>query len=210
MDRRRSDARTSRANARRARTGQRASGSPKPPPPDLAELRQGRDHGELMLYDPNAAFNYQSEQVRYLKAVDLAPDAMRPETGGYRIASAGRSTAGYWTPGAVRVYCQCGGTPDPYGTILEFDIESGVHDLTLRTEQEVTLMLWRSAPDCDFAGADLVPVATLTPEAGVASLAISIAANPYYSFQVGDGYNLAFACVKVVNLEPQATILQLL
>ena len=210
MDRQRSTKKSAKRGAAVRRGQRRRSGERPKPGAILPELTAGRDHGQVMLYDPNAAYNYKSEMARYEKAIALTPEVMRPDVGGYRVPSAGRSDRGYWSPGAVRVYCQCGGTSDPYGTILQFDIGPGLHTLVVQSADPVTLMRWSSEPNCEFTDPELVPVATATPESGAATFSLNVTGTPFYSFQTGSGYSLAFRCARVINLEPDTTIIQLL
>jgi hypothetical protein len=195
-----------RSNARRARTVNRVSGTGSSKPRDpLAALYAGREQGQLMLYDPNAEQRYKSEEQRYNAAIALSPDVMRPDGGGYRLSSGGRSTKGYWSPGAVRLYCPC--STERYGKVLEFDMGSEDHELVIQTPSEITLLKWTNAPNCEFSDPGFEPIGTQSPGSGST---VRFTVNPpgFYSLEVAGGCVSYFACLEIVNLEPAATIIR--
>lgn len=198
-----------RSRQRSSRTGSRQSRSE---PHPLADLQQGRQHGESMLYDPNQNFNYKAQEIRYSKAAGQSGEVMRPDSGGFRVPSSGRSTAGYWSPGAVRIYCDCqGGGAEPYGRILQLAIAAVPHTLVLQTSSEVTLLRWITPPSCDFTGADFEPVAFAGPDDNdVVTFEITPVGNPYYSFETLGGCSSEIMCARVMDLEPNSTILKLM
>lgn len=193
------------ASAKRQRSSQRVSGGAKARARPLAELYAGRDQGEAMLYDPNATQRYKSEEVRYQAAIALTPEVMRNgDSGGYRVASSGRSTAGYWSPGVVRLYCPCAGEAE--GKILELDLGGASHDLVIRTSGDITLMRWTNAPNCEFSDPGLEPLGTLTPDDG--TVRFSVPPVGFYSLEQGGGCVVVTPCMRIVNLDPAATIIQ--
>jgi hypothetical protein len=195
-----------RSNARRARTGNRVSGTGSSKARDpLANLYAGRDQGQVMLYDPNAAQRYKSEEQRYNAAITLSPGVMRPDSGGYRLSSSGRSNKGYWSPGAVRLYCPC--SDDRYGKILELDMGGENHELVIQTPGEVTLMRWTSAPNCEFSEPDLEPIEAQSPGDGD-TVRFTVTPPGFYSLEIAGGCETYFACMEIVNLEPAATIIR--
>lgn len=213
----RSSKRNARANSKRRQNDRDRSATGRKPEVLLAGLKQGREHGAAMLYDPNQEYNYKSGEERYQRAIAISPQAMLQPGGLWRVPAQGDSDRGYWTAGPVKLWCHCDALPD-YGRIIEIpefetDLAIAVRDTN---GNRIGLWQWTGEPDCTLLGGagELVELGSGFPtEESSWQVDFNIPQDgiTYYSISLGSqpsGGNFYFGCFKVNNLRVGELLLE--